>query len=115
MAPRPSESAAEIGRRLIEPAAIPAAVRLTRVFQHGTALFASHCEPAPDVTQRDAHKVGLVPPCERSYWISTSPSVRTGVTPLAEITLDLLNSKSMFVVPFGSCTRRQNRLRKRPL
>ena len=35
------------------------------------------------VTQRWRPRIGLVPPCERSYLISTSPAVRTGVTPLA--------------------------------
>ena len=46
--------------------------------------------------------------------------LRTGVTPLAlqtepavpEAHLFLLNSKSMLVVPVGSCTRDQNRFRK---
>ena len=52
-----------------------------------------------------------MPPWDRSYWISRSPAVRTGVTPFAEMVLDWLNSKSMLVVPLGSCTRCQNRLR----
>src|SRR4029079_16215441 len=44
--------------------------------------------------------------------ISRSPAVRTGVTPFDERTLLWLNSKSMFVVPWGSWTRDQYRFRK---
>ncbi len=44
--------------------------------------------------------------------IRRSPAVRTGVMPFAEATLLWLNSKSMFVVPDGSWTRDQKRLRK---
>src|SRR5262245_13900374 len=61
-APRPSESAAEIGNVLIAPVASPDVVRFTFVPQHGTALFASHCEPAPVVTHREADSTGFVPP-----------------------------------------------------
>jgi hypothetical protein len=81
------------------------------VLQHGSEFEASHCDVAPVVTHRDTNRIGFVPPWARSYWISRSPAVRTGVTAFPEVVLDWLNSKSMFVVPEGSCTRCQNRLR----
>src|SRR5688500_4107308 len=99
MLPSPSASACGMAVVLIEPVASPAVVRLLLSPQHGNALDASHWEVAPDVTHSDTNRTGLVPPWERSYWISRSPAVRTGVTPFAEIVLDWLNSKSMLVVP----------------
>src|SRR5918995_3566301 len=112
IAPSPSASAAKIDVVLIDPVALPAAVRFALVLQQGAALDASHCAPGPRVvSHRDTNRTGFVPPWERSYWMSRSPAVRTGVTPLPETVLDWLNSKSMFVVPEGSCTRCQNRFR----
>ena len=82
MAPSPSDSFPGIGTLLIEPVATPSRRQVDLRVQHGSALFASHWAGAPVVTQRDSHRVGLVPPRDRSYWISASPSLRTGVTPL---------------------------------
>ena len=97
---------------LIEPVASPAAVRFARVPQHGVALRRlALTAGATSSTHRDTKSCGLVPPCARSYWISRSPAVRTGVTPLLEMVDDWLNSKSMFVVPLGSWTRCQNMCR----
>src|SRR5215207_9826551 len=88
IAPSPPLSSAGIALVLIDPVAMPPALRFVRLPQHGTLFEASHCEPAPAVTHFDSHSVGLVPPCERSYWISRSFVVRTGVTPLADSTFD---------------------------
>ena len=105
---------------LIEPVASPAALRLALVPQHGTELEAWHCDAAPLVTQRDKNRIGFVPPCARSYWTSRSPALRIGVRPFAVqsasdalgVHCRLLNSKSMLVVPEGSCTRDQYMFRK---
>src|SRR5918994_283472 len=113
----PSDSLTGIGEVLIDPVASPVAVRSTFLFQHGSEFAASQSAavaPSEPSIQRERNRIGLVPPLDRSYWISKSPDVRTGVTPLPEMTLDWLNSKSMFVVPCGSCTRCQNRFRNRP-
>src|SRR3972149_5526638 len=48
----------------------------------------------PLVTQRWKPRTGFVPPCARSYLISTSPAVRTGVTLFELKVVDWLNSKS---------------------
>src|SRR6266545_2361571 len=69
MLPRPSDSAAGIADVLIDPAASPAALRFVLVLQQGKEFDASHCDVAPDVTQRDTKSCGFVPPWERSYWI----------------------------------------------
>src|SRR6266545_73809 len=95
---------------LMDPSKLPA--RLCTGPQHGTVLLASHTVAGlPLVTQRWKPRTGLVPPWARSYLISTSPAVRTGVTPLPLGVLDWLNSKSMLVVPDGSWTRSQARYR----
>src|SRR5215207_4365597 len=112
--PSPSDSAAGIGLVLIDPVARPEAVRSTRSPQQGVLFAASQSDLSPVVTHTDRNSCGLVPPCVRSYWISRSPLVRTGVTPFDERVSDWLNSKSMFVVPVGSWTRCQNICRKSP-
>src|SRR3954454_20556546 len=94
--PTPSELEAAIADELIEPIALPA-----------KDVSAPHDEP-PHVR---SDSVALLPPLSRWYSMRRSPAVRTGVTPLVESVCDWLNSKSMFVVPFGSWTRVQNRCR----
>src|SRR6266545_5890386 len=95
---------------LIAPSKLP--VRAWTGPQHGTVLLASQTVAGlPLVTQRWNPSTGVVPPWARSYLISTSPAVRTGVTPLPLTCVDWLNSKSMLVVPDGSCTRSQARYR----
>src|SRR5262245_38223125 len=119
-APSRSDSPAGIAEVLIDPVASPRAVELTRLLQHGAPLLASQSDPAPDVSQREMNSCGLTPPCDRSYWISMSPALRIGVRPLLVQSASpvfgvhwrLLNSKSMFVVPDGSCTRDQYMFRK---
>src|SRR6266576_4220017 len=92
----------DTGTVLIEPSKFP--LRLCSGPQQGTLLFASQTVAGlPVVTQRWRPRIGFVPPCERSYLIKMSPAVRTGVTPFELSTFDWLNSKSMFVVPWGSC------------
>src|SRR5215207_5639754 len=115
MFPSPSDSAAGMAEVLIDPVASPAAERFTFASQHGSVFDASQSAavaPSEPSIHWERYRFGTVPPRERSYWISTSPEVRTGVTPLAESCSDWLNSKSMLVVPLGSCTRCQNRCRK---
>ena len=46
--------------------------------------------------------------------MNAEPLAPRGVTPFAEMVDDLLNSKSMFVVPCGSWTRCQNMCRNLP-
>src|SRR6266511_2772750 len=114
--PSPSDAAAGIAEGLIDPVASPAALRSTRLPQHGVEFAASQRLLGPLATQRERNSPGWVPPCARSYWISMSPALRTGVTPLPLTVVDWLNSKSMLVVPVGSCTRCQNMCMKfRPL
>ena len=112
--PSPSDSAGRDRRGVDRAGRVAAAVQVgLRSPQHGGEFAASHCDEAGRWSPiGTANRTGFVPPCERSYWISRSPAVRTGVTPLPEIVSDWLNSKSMFVVPCGSCTRCQNRFRK---
>ena len=64
------------------------------------------------VTHADRNSCGLVPPCVRSYWISRSPAVRTGVTPLAEMRARLVELEVHVRRAHGSWTRCQNRFRK---
>src|SRR6266540_4154309 len=81
---------------------MPEACRLIDASQNCAGV----CPPAlAAVTHRWRPSVGTVPPRARSYLIRMSPAVRKGVTPLALSWLDWLNSKSMLVVPLGSCTR----------
>src|SRR5919112_2591553 len=47
--------------------------------------------------------------------MSLSPFVLTGVTPFADLVVLWLSSKSMLVVPEGSCTRVQNSARYLPV
>src|SRR5262245_29338182 len=84
------------GTVLLQPSKSPASE--WTLSQHGSELLASQTVAAfPEVVHRWYPRTGLPPPCERSYLISTSPAVRTGVTPFPLSVLDWLNSKSMFV------------------
>src|SRR5262249_9432065 len=98
--PRVPASVAGIVELLIEP---------TEVFVRATG--ASQDEPF----QLRIEITGTVPPFARSYVISLSPTVLTGVTPFVEQLVGFalvsqnfwFSSKSMFVVPCGLCTRVQ--------
>src|SRR5438477_3365112 len=102
-APRPPLSEAAIAEVLTVPNASPAAVK-------------SVAGPQAAPSQVRIEIVATVPPLARSYVISLSPTVRTGVTPLVEqfggVALGSqkfwFSSKSMFVVPDGFWTRDQN-------
>jgi hypothetical protein len=95
---KPSDSPTGIAVELMVPAAWLAAVR---------SWAAPHADPVHSRTLI----VATAPPCSMRYSISRSPIVRTGFTPLAHKLEDLLSSKSIRVVPDGSCTRVQNRFR----
>src|SRR5918993_611475 len=56
--------------------------------------------------------VAREPPWSIEYSRSRSPAVRTTLGPTEQPVLDWLNSKSISVVPLGSVTRLQARLRK---
>src|SRR6185369_13240995 len=104
--PIPPLSAAAIAEVLTVPNASPAAVK----------SVAGPQAPAVGIPHVRISIVATVPPFERLYVISLSPTVRTGVTPLVEqfvgVALGSQNfwfsSKSMFVVPDGFWTRDQN-------
>ncbi|WTE69761.1 hypothetical protein OH775_24770 [Streptomyces sp. NBC_01615] len=98
-APRPSELA-----EVIAVVLIPAVASLA----DDRSVAGPHWEPVHLRTEMD----GLTPPCSRSYWTSRSFAVRILVTPLEDVVWLWLNSKSMFVLPWGSCTRVQNKFRK---
>src|SRR5689334_18817440 len=108
--PMPSASAAGIAVVFTEPSALPPAVK-------------SVAGPHADPVQLRIEIVGMVPPFARSYVISLSPSVRTGVTLFVEQFVGVadgshdfwLSSKSMFVVPDGFWTRVQNSSRNLPV
>jgi hypothetical protein len=89
-APSPAESPSAIAEVLIDPVASRASVRLMRLPQHGNELLEtqSAVEAASfryggsnveSVSQNATNRTGVVPPLERSYWMSRSPSVRRRV------------------------------------
>ena len=88
MAPNPSESAAVIGRRVDRALGVARRVRLT--CDPSTAASCRLALARWPVSPTRQEQTGLAPPWDRSYWISRSPAVRTGVTPLAEACLRLV-------------------------
>ncbi len=109
--PSPSESAAGIGVTLIDPVASPAAVRFVFVDQQGRLFDASHCavDPVGDPPGHEQDRVdAALGEVVLDQHVTGRPDRRHAV---AESVSDWLNSKSMFVVPEGSCTRCQNRFR----
>ena len=97
--PSPSPSAAAIAVLLMVPTAAPLVLR-------------SVDGPQAAPCHRRNVTVARAPPWSMPYSISRSPTVRSLLMPLAQVTPDLLNSKSISVVPLGSCTRAQKMLRK---
>src|SRR5215207_4897436 len=83
-------AASVIATLLIDPEASPESDRLILSPQQGNVFEASQACPAvlgmsgsasaeAWVTHSDKNSSGRVPPFVRSYWIRTSPAVRTGV------------------------------------
>ena len=97
--PSPSASAAAIAVLLRVPTAAPLVLR-------------SVAGPQTAPCQRRNVTVARAPPWSMLYSISRSPTERFLLMPLAQVTPDLLNSKSISVVPLGSCTRAQKMWRK---
>src|SRR5215217_2899628 len=101
----PFDSLAGIGELLIVPLA------------HGlppqVAEGASRSWGAPQAEPFQVRPVMLAraPPWSIEYSIRRSPAVRTLLGPAVQFVVDWLNSKSISVVPVGSVTRLQARLR----
>src|SRR5690348_3926090 len=72
----PPATASVMVPELTWPSAKPAALRLTRLPQHGTAFAEKHWLLAPVVTQRSRPSTGLPPPLVKSKVIRMSPALR---------------------------------------
>ena len=112
--PSPSDSPAGMAVVLINPVASPAAVRLTRSLQHGVELAASHWLLGPEVTHRGQERLRVVGSEKGRTGSGRHRRTDRRHAVRRKRVLDLLNSKSMLVVPLGSCTLCQNTLRNLP-
>src|SRR6266536_2874681 len=99
---------------LTAPSAKPAALRLTRLPQHGRAFAEKHWLVAPVVTHLSRPSTGLPPPLVKSNVMSRSPALRLSVFGPVVVRsgcASLLISKSMLAEP-RTFDRSQARYRK---